>query len=576
MTKYQAVYDHWLSSPVLTEEDRDALRLIARDEEKKALCFGTHMSFGTAGLRAVMAPGTACMNVYTVAHTTQALARLVLSEQGAERGVVIDYDSRHHSREFAHVAAEVLAANGIRVYLFDGVRPTAELSFAIRTLGCMAGISITASHNPKQYNGYKAYWSDGSQLSPAQAGAVCAACAEIDVLSGAKHTDFEQAVAAGVIRYLDASFDEIFIAAVMQTAIRKQVMREVSDTFPVVYTPLHGAGYRLIPDVLRRAGLVHVHTVPEQMVQDGDFPTVAYPNPEYADAFRLGVALAEKVGSDLVIATDPDADRVGVMCRGADGRFTAITGNQMGALLLDYVIGAKKERGDLTADDYAVKSFVSTELANRIAERHGVQLYEVPTGFKYVGEVLTDRERRGGAGQLLCAFEESYGYLPGSYARDKDAVGAVLLICEMAAWYRQQGMSLLQALARLDDTYGLCREGVLDLYMEGLEGLERRRRVMSLLRAHTPSAFGGVAVAEASDFRSGLTRNLRDGTESPAPLSGPDVLCYRLQNGDKIIVRPSGTEPKIKVYCHARGENEAEIERKLAAYKADADRLRQV
>ncbi len=569
-------YERWLAYPALDEESRRELLSIASDDDTVEMRFGSVMSFGTAGLRSTMYAGPACMNNYTVAQATAGIAALVRQEKGSERGVVIAYDSRNHSKEFSEVCAEVLAANGIRTYLFDGVRPTPELSFAVRELGCMAGINITASHNPKEYNGYKAYWEDGAQISPEQSKVVAAAIAEIDVLGGASRMPLSEALEKGIVTLLSEDFDEIYLSAVEKTSIDPKAMRELGESLKIVYTPLHGAGYRLVPEILRRAGLKNLYTVPEQMVLDGNFPTVAKPNPEYANVFALGIEIAEREGSDLIIATDPDADRVGVMSRTKSGEFATITGNQMGALMLDYVIHARRAAGKLPVGAYAVKSFVSTDLAAKIASDEGIQLYDVFTGFKFIGEVIKNYEDSGKAGEFIFGFEESYGYLFGSYARDKDAVGATLMIAEMTAFYRKQGMTLSDALEKLYEKYGEYREGVVDLYMEGLDGIARRRRIMDSLRASAPLSFGGVPVQTVTDHMTQTTISLVDGSKTDTGMGASDALYYTLLGGDKVVVRPSGTEPKIKFYFLCHGDTAAEVEAKINAYKEDAQRLAEV
>ena len=568
--------ERWLSSDALTAEEKAEISAIREDSDSVKLRFGCEMGFGTAGLRSTMYMGPGCMNRFTVAQTTQAIASLILAEGGSARGVAIAYDSRNHSEEFARVSAEVLAASGIRAYLFDGVRPTPELSFAVRELGCIAGINITASHNPKEYNGYKAYWEDGAQISPEQAKIVSAARSEIDVLTGAKHMPLAEAVEKGLVVMLGEDFDEKYLAAVMATAINPEGVSAIADTLKIVYTPLHGAGYRLVPEVLSRIGMKHVYTVKEQMVLDGNFPTVKKPNPEYPDVFALGIAIANEVGSDLIIATDPDSDRVGVMTRTSDGSFATITGNQMGALLLDYAIRARRAKGLLTADDYAVKSVVSTDMAYGIAEKQGIKLYDVLTGFKFIGEVIKNYETAGKPGNFLLGFEESYGYLLGSYARDKDAVGATLMICEMTAFYSAQGMTLSDALSALYETYGYYKEGMLDIYMEGLDGIAKRLRVMETLRKAPPSTIGGVAVIESGDYLAGTITTLANGESRETGLPQSDMLTYLLENGDKVIVRPSGTEPKIKIYFLLHDKDMASLERKLDAYREDAARFADV
>ncbi len=567
---YRAEYQTWLNSDKMNEEELAELMTMTGNDEKIQLAFGAPMSFGTAGLRAKMGVGIGQMNHFTVAQATQGIASLVLSEGGADRGVAIAYDSRNNSELFAKTAAEVLAANGIHVYIFDGVRPTPELSFAVRHLSCMAGINIIASHNPKEYNGYKAYWADGAQISPEQASIVSAAIAEIDVLTGAKELSFDSGVAAGMITLLDEAFDEIYLTAVEKTAINPDAVRAIADDFKIVYTPLHGAGYKLVPAIFRKIGMKHLYTVDAQMTLDGNFPTVIKPNPEYAEVFTLGIEIADRVGSDLVIATDPDADRIGVMCRKSDGGFATITGNQMGALLLDYVIRAKREKGTLTPDDYAVKSIVSSDMAYRIAEMQGIRLYDVLTGFKFIGEVIKNYEESEKPGNFLLGFEESYGYLFGSYARDKDAVGAALMILEMTAFYHKQGMTLLDALAALYKTYGYYAEDMVDIYMEGLDGIQRRKALMQNLRNDPPADFAGYKTAKIGDYKEGMITDLASGEKTPTGLLASDVLYYTLENGDKVIVRPSGTEPKVKIYMLAHDTSPDALKEKLRLYKEDA------
>lgn len=576
MASYRIEYDRWLSSGLLDETQMAEMTEIRDKEDILKLRFGMKMDFGTAGLRSTMNMGPGCMNVFTVAQTTQAIAELIKSEGADARGVAIAYDSRNNSALFSATAAEVLAGNGIPAYLFDGIRPTPELSFAVRELGCIAGINITASHNPKEYNGYKAYWEDGAQISPEQAKVVSEAREKIDVLTGAKRMPLDAAVAAGIVHMLGEDFDEKYLAAVLATAIDPDGVAAIADTLKIVYTPLHGAGYRLVPEILHRLGLKHIYTVPEQMVLDGNFPTVKKPNPEYPDVFTLGIAIADRVGSDLVVATDPDSDRIGVMARTKEGTFRTITGNQMGALLLDYIIRARRANGTLTKDDYAVKSIVSTDMAYRIAEVQGVKLYDVLTGFKFIGEVIKNYERAGKPGRFLLGFEESYGYLTGSYARDKDAVGAALMICEMTAFYSKQGLTLCDALEELYKTYGYYREGMTDIYMEGLDGIERRKRVMSTLRENPPKTIGGHKVARVGDFAARTYTDLATGEKTDSGLPASDVLVYILDDGDKVIVRPSGTEPKIKIYFLTHAENAAAAEPKLKAYMEDAQHFAEV
>lgn len=573
---YNTEYQRWLNSSVLSESERAELISIANNEEAKALRFTAPMDFGTAGLRSTMYMGIGSMNRYTVAQTTRGIAALIKSVGGEERGVAIAFDSRNNSELFAKVSASVLAGAGIKSYIFNGIRPTPELSFALRELNCVAGINITASHNPKEYNGYKAYWEDGAQIAPEQAKVVSAERSKFDVLDMSGIMDFEDGVKAGLITILDEKFDEKYLDAVIATAVNGNAVKDVADELRVVYTPLHGAGYRLVPEVFKRIGLKHLYTVDEQMTPDGDFPTVEKPNPEYSAVFKLGIEIANNVGSDLVIATDPDSDRVGVMTRTKDGSFATISGNQMGALLLDYVIKARRDLGILPEGAYCVKSLVSTDMAYKIAKENGVKLHDVLTGFKFIGEVIKNYEAEGKFGGFLLGFEESYGYLLGSYARDKDAVEGSMMILEMTAYYKKKGMTLSDALAELYKTYGLYAEKTIDIYMEGLDGIENRKKVMQNLRDNTPTSIGGVAVKSAGDYKTGEVRDLESGELSTTGQPSSDVLYYTLVNEDKIIVRPSGTEPKIKIYVLAHDEDKANLDSKLNAYEKDSRKMTEV
>ena len=538
--------------------------------------FSAPMDFGTAGLRSTMYMGIGCMNRFTVAQTTKGIAALVKAEGGAERGVAIAYDSRNNSELFARVSAMILAAEGIKVYIFDGIRPTPELSFAVRRLGTMAGINITASHNPKEYNGYKAYWEDGAQISPDQAKIVSAERAKFECLAPTDPIDFGTAVRDGKIIELSEDFDKEYLEAVLATAINPDAVKSVSDELKVVYTPLHGAGYKLVPAVFERMGLKYLYTVEEQMTPDGNFPTVKKPNPEYADVFEGGIKIADEQGSDLIIATDPDSDRVGVMARGKDGRFVTISGNQMGALLLDYAIKARKEKGMLPEGAYAVKSIVSTDMAYKIASEQGIKLHDVLTGFKYIGEVIKNYEAAGKTDGFVLGFEESYGYLLGSYARDKDAVEGSMMILEMTAYYKKLGMTLIDALDKLYETYGNYSEDVIDIYMEGYDGIEKRRRVMQSLRDNAPKGFGGYSLKTVGDYSKSTVTDVKSGAVTSTGQPASDVLYYTLENDDKIIVRPSGTEPKIKIYILAHDSDKAALAEKIKKYKLDAKRIAEV
>ncbi len=573
---YNEEYKRWLCSSALTSSEREELISIENNEELKALRFSADMSFGTAGLRSTMYMGIGCMNRFTVAKTTRAVANLVKKSGGEDRGVVIAYDSRNNSELFARIAACVLVGAGIKAYIFDGVRPTPELSFAVRELSCLAGINVTASHNPKEYNGYKAYWEDGAQIGLEQAKVVSEELKYFDVLSTDGIADYDEAVKSGKITVLSEDFDEKYVNAVLKTAISPDLVSSVADELKVVYTPLHGAGYKLVPEVFRKIGLKHLYTVDEQMTLDGNFPTVAKPNPEYASVFELGIKIANEVGSDLVIATDPDSDRVGVVTRCEDGSFATISGNQMGALLLDYVISAKRAAGKLQDGAFAVKSLVSTDMAYGIAKKQGVKLHDVLTGFKFIGEVIKNYEKLGKASDFLLGFEESYGYLFGSYARDKDAVGASMMILEMTAYYKKKNMTLSDALKNLYERYGYYSEKTIDVYMEGLDGIEKRLKTMKTLRENPPKEIGGVSVEKIGDYLSSTVTDLTSGEISSTDQPSSDVLYYTLATGDKVIVRPSGTEPKIKIYILLHGEDEAALFKKGDSYEASARKLMQI
>ncbi len=563
MSSYQAVYEKWLASERLSAAEKEELRAIAQDEDEKKIRFSNSLSFGTAGLRGVMKVGLNAMNRHTVAHATQGLATLILQEGRAADGVAVAYDCRNNSELFARTAACVLAANGIRVYLFDALRPTPELSFALRELKCVAGINITASHNPKQYNGYKVYWEDGAQLPPEHAATVSSEIQKLDVFSDIRTMDYQTALDSKKIVLIGEEIDEKYLRAVQVQAVNPNAVKAVADSLRIVYSPLHGTGHRLVPEIMRRIGLKHLYTVDEQMVISGDFPTVAKPNPEYPEVFALGIALANKVDSDLIVATDPDADRVGVMTRTADGSFQTITGNQMGALLLDYIITAYRETGTMPDEPYAVKSIVSTEMATRICRANGVQMFNVLTGFKFIGEVIKNHEQEG-HGSFLFGFEESYGYLKGTHARDKDAVVASMLICEMTAYYRAKGMTLSDALNALFEKYGYCYEANRELYMEGVDGAERMAALMNGLRQNPPAAFGEFGVSLVGDYQ--LQTITKDGESRPTGLPRSNVLYYELENGDVIVVRPSGTEPKVKFYYLLLAKDQTDAEAKMETY----------
>lgn len=541
------LYRTWLTSEKLSREDRAELEAFETDTQEIRERFCGRLTFGTGGLRGTMKIGLHHMNVYTVAHATQGLANHILAGGYAGHPTVIAYDSRNNSELFARTVACVFAANDIPVYLFDGIRPTPELSFAVRELGCIAGVNITASHNPKEYNGYKVYWQDGAQLSPEDAAAVSREIDRLDPLNDVKHIPYENALADGKIRLIGSEIDEIYLERVLEQTVLPEAVTQVSDNLKIVYSPIHGAGYRMVPEILRRRGLKYLYPVPEQAEPDGNFPTVEKPNPEYFSTFERGIRLANEVGSDIVLATDPDADRIGVVARTKQGKFVPITGNQMGALLLDYMINAYQSKGNMPPDAYVVKTIVTSEMVTSICQAHALKLYHVLTGFKYIGEVIKRQETLG-HGYFLFGLEESYGYLKGTYTRDKDAVLASMLICEMTAFYYAKGMTLIDALDSLWEKYGFTAEMTDEIYFAGTEGVKKIQKIMEKLRLDLPAKIAGIPVSAVGDY---LDRNFTDlttGEKTKIDLPVSDVLYFRLNNQDVIVIRPSGTEPKIKFY----------------------------
>ncbi len=549
-------YERWRDA--LTGAERDELDAIRNDDEEILARFGLPMQFGTAGLRSTMSLGISRMNVYTVAQTTKALSALILASNGQERGVAISYDSRHNSARFAETAARVLAHDGVRVYLFDGIRPTPELSFAIRHFGCISGINVTASHNPKEYNGYKVYWEDGAQLPPEHASRVSDLASSIDPLvvplAGAD---------SPLIRPLSAETDDAFLTAVLASRLSPSLDAEQGKDLHIVYTPLHGTGYRLIPECLRRAGFTDVRLVEEQAVPDGDFPTVASPNPENDACFARAVDLIrrEHLPCDLLIASDPDADRIGVAVPDERGEFHALHGNRIGELLIDYILSARESSRTLPANGCAIRSIVSTPRFDAICDDHGVSHVSVLTGFKYIGEKMTEWERTG-EHTFLFGYEESHGYLPGPYARDKDAVGASLLLAEVACYHRSRGRSLPDALRALDERYGCFRESGFSVTVSGLDPMAVMHERMASLREHSVDNLDGDPVVRVRDYLSRVARD-RSGAETPLEQPASDVLYFELASGSAFAIRPSGTEPKIKVYLFARDADPSAAQSRL-------------
>ena len=566
---YRKEYEKWLASPALSEDERAELRALeGNDKEIKARFYGP-LEFGTAGLRGTMYTGLHNMNRHVIRWATQGFANVIRAEgtEAMQKGIAVCMDCRNHSAEFARETACVMAANGIHVRLFESLRPTPELSFAVREYGCQAGVNVTASHNPKEYNGYKVYWADGAQLPPQHAAAIADELTRIDIFTGVRSMDYEQALAEGRIELLGEDCDRRFMANVMGMVNDYETVKKVADDFGLVYTPFHGCGYKLVPEALTRLGIKHLYCEPKQMVIDGDFPTVVSPNPENPEGFYLAIDLADKVGADFILGTDPDSDRVGIMVRNKAGEFEPVTGNQTGVLLLDYLIGAMKRAGKLPAHPAALKTIVTTEMARAVAEANGLDCYDTFTGFKFMAEKMNELESAG-KNTVIFSYEESYGYMIGHYVRDKDAVTASLLLTEMAAWYHAQGMTLFDALRSLYEKYGWYGEKTHNLVMPGLDGLEKMAALMQSLRAQPPVKIGGVTVAQYKDYSDGTVRDAATGAVTPMPLSGSNVLRFELTDGSHIVVRPSGTEPKIKVYILTKGADAAERDANLEKYSA--------
>ena len=571
---YKDEYMHWLNSPALSEEEWEELDSIKDDEKEIESRFFAPLEFGTAGLRGTMKLGLHHMNIHVIRHATQAFANVIAAEgeRAKQKGIVIAHDCRLNGTEFAKEAACVMAANGIHVRLFDALRPTPELSFAVRYYGTTAGLNITASHNPKEYNGYKVYWSDGAQLPPQKADAIAKQMQAIDVFNGFETCDYDEAVASGMIEILGSGTDEAYLERVLAQAIDKNVVREVADDFRIVYTPFHGCGYKMVPEALKRLGIKHLYPVPEQMVIDGSFPTVVSPNPENPEGFYLAVDLAKKVGSDLIIGTDPDSDRIGTMVR-AGSDYVTITGNQLGVLLIDYIIRARKATGTMPKNPGVLTSIVTTSMARAVCEANDVHFEDTFTGFKFMAERVAAWEAAHSYNYIF-AYEESYGYMMGDYVRDKDAVTASMMVAEMAAYYHKQGMTLLDAMNALYEKYGWFREYTMNLVMPGLDGLQKMKALMAELRANPPREIGGQEVIRTRDYVDGSISVAGLGKVGTTPFFGSNVLYFELADGSSFIVRPSGTEPKIKIYLLVCGDSKEQCAERIEKYTEFAETLK--
>lgn len=556
---YKENYLKWLASDVVDATTKD--ELLAMSEEEIEGLFTKMMSFGTAGLRSTMGPGLSQMNVYTVRHATQGLADLINTcGEDVGTGVTIAHDCRINARSFAVEAACVLAANGIHVNLFESLRPTPELSFGLRETGSIAGINITASHNTREYNGYKAYWADGAQLPPEHAAEVAASMEKVDIFEDVKTMDYKEAIDSGMITIIGEEIDEKYLENVLAQSLGKKYVDAAPAEFEIMYTPFHGTGYKLVPEVLKRLGVKNVVTVPEQMVVDGYFPTVKSPNPENVEGFETAIRMAKERGCELIIGTDPDGDRCGVAVKCGDDYIT-FTGNQIGALLLDYIITMRKENGELPENAAAVKSIVSTTMANKICADNGVTIFEVLTGFKFIGEKIKEFEQTG-SHTYIFGFEESIGYLAGTYARDKDAIVASMLIAEMACYYNSKNMNLYDALQSLYVKYGYFKEKNTSVGFTGFDAQDKMTALMASLRENAPTEVG-LKVLRVRDYQSGVITDLATGETQPTGLPSSNVLFYDLEDGCSAIVRPSGTEPKIKLYVMVKGDTAEEAEAKF-------------
>ena len=570
---YLEKYEFWLASEAFDDETKAELEAIRGDEKEIKERFYKDLEFGTGGLRGIIGAGTNRMNKYTVGKATQGLASYILKNNpdGAKMGVAIAYDSRNMSPEFAERAALVLNANGIKSYIFDELRPTPELSYAVRSLGCTAGIVVTASHNPPEYNGYKVYWADGAQVGAPKDRGIREEVNAVADFADIKTIDKEEAVKAGLFNVIGSDIDDGFVNAVLEQAVRPEEVKKAEDIV-IVYTPLHGTGNKPVRRVLKEAGFKNVFVVPQQELPDKNFSTVGYPNPEDPKAFTLAIELAKEKNADIVVGTDPDADRIGVVIKDKDGGYSVMTGNMTGALLTEYVLGGRKEKGRLPKNAAVIKTIVTTEMVRAIAENYDAQLIEVLTGFKYIGEKIKQFEEDNSR-TFVFGFEESYGCLSGTYARDKDAVGAAMLVCEMAAYYKNRGMTLYDALNELYEKYGVYREGVKSVTLKGIDGAEQIQKIMAYLRANTPIEFAGHRTIWKKDYKTKEFVNLATGETEESTLPVSDVLYYNLEDGAWLCVRPSGTEPKIKVYMGVRGISVKEAERKVEAMENAVDEL---
>lgn len=552
---YKELYNDWLTNPCFDDETKAELASISEDEKEIKERFYKELEFGTAGLRGIIGAGVNRMNVYTVRKATQGLANYILKVGGADKGVAIAYDSRRMSPEFADVAALCLNANGIKAYVFESLRPTPELSFAVRELGCIAGINITASHNPAEYNGYKVYWEDGAQITPPHDTGIMAEVKAVNDFASLKTMDKEEAKSNGLYTVIGADIDDKYMEALKKQVKRQDCIDAMRDEIKIVYTPLHGTGNIPARRILKEIGFHNVYVVPEQELPDSEFSTVSYPNPEAEEAFELALKLAKEKDADLVLATDPDADRLGVYVKDSkSGNYISLTGNMSGCLLADYEIEQIKETRGIPEDGALIKTIVTTNMADAIAKYYGVKLIEVLTGFKYIGQQILGFENSG-KGEYLFGFEESYGCLIGTHARDKDAIVATMALCEAAAYYKTKNMTLWDAMVAMYEKYGFYKDGIQAITLKGIEGLAKIQEVLDTLRNNTPEKFGKYKVVSARDYKKNTITNIATGEVTETGLPESNVLYYDLEDDAWLCVRPSGTEPKIKFYYGIKGQS---------------------
>lgn len=559
---YREIYEQWLANPYFDEATKEELKGISEDENEIKERFYMDLEFGTAGLRGIIGAGTNRMNIYVVRRATQGLANYIAKVDKKAQGVAIAYDSRHMSSEFAEEAALCLAANGIKAYIFESLRPTPELSFAVRHLGCVAGINVTASHNPPEYNGYKVYWEDGAQITPPHDSGIMGEVKSISDWNTVKTMDKAEAEKAGLFQVIGKEVDDAYMAELKKQVIHMDAIEKEGKNLKIVYTPLHGTGNIPARRILKELGFENVYVVKEQELPNGDFPTVSYPNPEAAEAFELGLKLAKEVDADLVLATDPDADRLGVRVKDKNGEYHDLTGNMSGCLLANYELSQRKAvNGSLPEDGALIKTIVTTNLADAIAKGYGVNLIEVLTGFKFIGQQILGFENSG-KGSYLFGFEESYGCLIGTYARDKDAIVATMALCEAAAYYKTQGKTLWDAMIEMYEQFGYYKDAIQSVTMKGIEGLQKIQEIMNSLRQNPPTEFAGHKVTAVRDYKADTITDVATGAVKPTGLPNSNVLYYELTDDAWVCVRPSGTEPKVKFYYGVKGTSLADADEK--------------